>query len=534
MKGVYIFGCIAALSFSLAYAANEMSIQKKIQQERREKIVAFQKNGIDVVFENKSTHIAPININTFPEEVGAKLAIPLQEKKSAYVTFSKNQYIVQPEMPGLSLNREDLINNLDGRFRTFSTVPIVATLTVTPPEVTKDELSSALPDLKKIFNVKQVLTSKDFSFSMYFRERLDWLIYKKTINSETGNSQIQAVIQDAPFSAYLEQNWGKEINREPTKVTITKDEKEKIIFEGHGKNGFTLNSEKLKGLLQEVLGGKSIKIELPIDEKPFITSISEDLQTLGIKDVIAIGHTSYYGSPQNRMHNINTGISRFNGLLIPQNDTFSFNSHLGEVDGEHGFLKELVIKPEGTIPEFGGGICQVSTTAYRGALYAGLPIIERNPHSYAVSYYSQIGGHGIDATIYPGGSDLRFKNDTPGSILLQSYTEDAEAYFVFYGTKDGREVKLEGPVISNRNSIGGVEMVETTAIPPGTQKQVERAHVGFDTLWYRYLTLPGGLTQKEPIVSKYHATQDKILVGVEKLTPKTDAVVPKDTKAILD
>jgi vancomycin resistance protein YoaR len=109
-------------------------------------------------------------------------------------------------------------------------------------------------------------------------------------------------------------------------------------------------------------------------------------------------------------------------LLLP-GEIFSFNSHLGPVDGAHGFLKELVIKPEGTLPEFGGGLCQVSTTAYRGALYAGLPIVERSPHSYAVGYYSQIGGHGIDATIYPGAHDLRFKNDTPGSLLLQAYTE---------------------------------------------------------------------------------------------------------------
>ena len=73
------------------------------------------------------------------------------------------------------------------------------------------------------------------------------------------------------------------------------------------------------------------------------------------------------------------------------------------------YRKELVIKPEGTIPEYGGGLCQVSTTLYRAAIYGGLPIVDRAPHSYAVSYYSQVGGHGLDATIYPPSRDLKFK-----------------------------------------------------------------------------------------------------------------------------
>ena len=287
-------------------------------------------------------------------------------------------------------------------------------------------------------------------------------------------------------------------------------------------------------VLREVLVNPDapIKNELPIDENIFALEISPDLQAQGIKEVVAIGHTSYYGSPQNRMFNINAGVSKFNGVMIAKDEVFSFNNHLGPVDGAHGFLKELVIKPEGTVPEFGGGLCQVSTTAYRGALYAGLPIVERSPHSYAVSYYSQIGGHGIDATIYPGAHDLRFKNDTPAPLLLQAYTEGSEAYFIYYGTSDHREVKLEGPVISNRNSIPGADIVESMDLPPGQKKQLEKAHVGFSTLWYRYITLPGGLTQKETIASTYHATKDKFMVGVAK--PVDGAPKKEGDKSFVD
>ena len=202
--------------------------------------------------------------------------------------------------------------------------------------------------------------------------------------------------------------------------------------------------------------------------------------------------------------------------MVAPGEVFSFVKELGPVNGQNGYLKELVIKPEGTIPDYGGGLCQVSTTAYRAALYAGLPIVERSPHSYAVSYYSQIGGHGIDATIYPGSHDLQFKNDTPGSILMQAYDDGPEAYFILYGTNDGRTVKLEGPTVTNKHSEGGDEYIKSVDVPAGTIRRSHLSAAGFDTLWNRYITLPGGLTQKEEIFSRYQAIKNQYLVGVTK------------------
>lgn len=75
---------------------------------------------------------------------------------------------------------------------------------------------------------------------------------------------------------------------------------------------------------------------------------------------------------------------------------------------------------------------------------------------------------------------------------------------------------MDGPYISNRHSEGGTETVQTTEIPAGTKKQVEKAHVGFDTVWYRYITNADGLTAKETLESRYHATKDKVLIGVSK------------------
>ncbi len=86
---------------------------------------------------------------------------------------------------------------------------------------------------------------------------------------------------------------------------------------------------------------------------------------------------------------------------------------------------------------------------------AGLPITQRKNHSYAVQYYAP---QGTDATIYPGVIDLKFLNDTPGSILVWPYLKDANTLvFDFYGTKDSREVKLGTPYQYDKKSDGSMK-----------------------------------------------------------------------------
>lgn len=180
----------------------------------------------------------------------------------------------------------------------------------------------------------------------------------------------------------------------------------------------------------------------------------EDIAKLGITAKLATGESDFAGSPKNRQHNITIGASRYHGLLIPPNVEFSFNEFLGPVNAAAGFKPELVIKENVTTPEFGGGLCQVSTTLFRSALNAGLQITQRRNHSYAVSYY---GKPGLDATIYPPYTDLRFLNNTPGYILIQSRIEGTKLAFDFWGTDDHRTVTITGPVTYERGPDGSVK-----------------------------------------------------------------------------
>lgn len=177
---------------------------------------------------------------------------------------------------------------------------------------------------------------------------------------------------------------------------------------------------------------------------------------LGINELIAHGYSNFAGSPKNRRHNIKVGTETMRGIIVKPGEEFSFNKYLGPVEAEQGYLPELVIKGqgEGTVPELGGGLCQVSSTVFRAAMEAGLPITQRRNHAYAVKYYAP---QGTDATIYPGVIDLKFINDTPASILIWPTLKDDYLSFDFYGTKDDRKVALSTPVQFDKKADGSMK-----------------------------------------------------------------------------
>lgn len=234
-------------------------------------------------------------------------------------------------------------------------------------------------------------------------------------------------------------------------ATITNVEPVNAKFEFDGNNKAAVFSQSIKGrkfnisksataIITALRENKS-SVQLTIDViEPDVTL--EKVNDLGIETLLAKGESDFHGSSIARTHNIKTGATKFNGVIIKPGEQFSFNNILGEVDEKTGYRPELVIKGGQTVPEFGGGLCQVSTTVFRAAILAGLPILERRPHSFPVKYYNP---QGFDATIYPGVTDLRFTNDTGKHILIQTRIEATKLFVEFYGTSDGRQMSVDGP-----------------------------------------------------------------------------------------
>lgn len=325
----------------------------------------------------------------------------------------------------------------------------------------------------------------------------------------------------AAIAATLQVRIASVLDRPAGTVSISRNMEGAVTFQGVGLPGRRVDIPAAAALVAAAMERSVADVTLPvIEEPPSIAVRDPHLKQQGITEVITVGESDYSGSPVARRHNIAVGLAKFNGHIIPQGTVFSFNEVLGPVNATTGYKKELVILGERTLPDFGGGLCQVSTTAYRGVWEYGFPIDARRNHSFAVRYY---GPQGTDATVYPPQTDVRFTNDTSSALLLQTHTENDKAYFIYYGTKDDRRSDIYGPYTWGRSDPPPDRSEYTAEIPAGTTRTVGDRIPGVHAAWFRVIQSSGELDESvksiEPVYSIYQARPLFTQIGVETGSP---------------
>jgi vancomycin resistance protein YoaR len=328
------------------------------------------------------------------------------------------------------------------------------------------------------------------------------------------------------ISEYIEKTASPEINED---VVLPKFEihNNKVSNWQPGKNGKAVNlqasAQKIKNSLLNYESSATLIIDIiNVDD----LDVENDFK---IKELIGTGYSNFAGSPANRRHNIKIGADALNGLLIRPNEEFSLVKYLGDIDAASGYLPELVIKDGRTIPEYGGGLCQVATSIFRSAMGTGLPITARRNHSYRVSYYEPAG---MDASIYDPWPDVRFINDTNNYVLIQSRIEGNDLHFDFWGTSDGRSATTTKPVIFNIVKPPATKFIETDELKPGEKKCTERAHNGADAYFDYIVVYPEGATttprQEVRFKSHYVPWQEVCLIGKSIEEPVKDESVTEE------
>jgi vancomycin resistance protein YoaR len=247
----------------------------------------------------------------------------------------------------------------------------------------------------------------------------------------------------------------------------------------------------------------------------------------GIRELVAEGDSYFIGSPSGRDHNIRLATTRFDGLIIPPGGTFSFNEHLGQVTAEAGYNESYITAGEQLAIEVGGGICQVSTTAFRAALWGGYPIVERWAHNHRVGYYELRGyGPGFDATVYSPVVDFRFTNDRSAPLLIEAEIEEGahRLIFRFYSTNDGRQVEVEGPTVMEETQPGPPIYQLDPALAPGTVIEWQSANPGLTAAVERSVyDGAGNLLFHDRFVSAYDARRAAYHYGPGYEPPETPA-----------
>ncbi|MCB0126122.1 MAG: VanW family protein, partial [Caldilineaceae bacterium] len=186
-----------------------------------------------------------------------------------------------------------------------------------------------------------------------------------------------------------------------------------VLQESH--NGRQLDIAATVASIRDALANQQAQATLVLTEVPPAVDMNR-IAEMGIRELIASGDSYFRGSSAARVRNIEVAAEKFDGLVIPPGEIFSFNTGVEDVTAANGFEDSLVIMGDTTAVGVGGGVCQVSTTIFRAAYSAGFPIVERYNHGYVVSWY---GEPGLDATIYTPTVDFRFLNDTGAYLLIE-------------------------------------------------------------------------------------------------------------------
>ena len=163
--------------------------------------------------------------------------------------------------------------------------------------------------------------------------------------------------------------------------------------------------------------------------------------------VLAEFSSRYDASLRGRTNNLRMAAKLVNGTVIPDGSVFSTNKAIGPRNAADGWREAHMFVSGQVVSGVGAGICQCSSTIYNAALLAGLPIIERHPHMFRVTYVPA----SRDAAIYWGGKDFRFKNNTGGPIYVQTFLKGGRFHARLLGTQPRKgSYAVESRIVSRK------------------------------------------------------------------------------------
>ncbi len=471
-----------------------------------------------IIFKNKNfPAVFNLNEELLKKNLVEQFGQTEQPAKNArpQITQENDRYQIEilPEENGAVIDYQKIVNDVKNNLTGLNNLPVKLQRKIESAEI---KIADIINGKELIQNVLAMPTAPTFAY-----QDIKWLLPKKNIAEmlifKKTEAEVGVGLADEQLEKWLGDKAGAIINVPPKDAVIEFSEGKIVKFIPHqdGREIDYAQTNRDADAMLLATDKTNIEIKIRITRPNIVT---EKINDIGIKEIIGTGHSNFSGSPANRRHNIKNGASKLQGILIKPNEEFSLINALGPVDGATGYLPELVIKENKTMPEFGGGLCQIGTTVFRAAMASALPITERRNHSYNVSYYLEDGVPGTDATIYIPHPDVRFINDTGNYILIQTRVVGNDLFFDFWGTSDGRTMSRTKPKIWGWTSPPPTKYIESTDIPVGTTKCTEKSHQGVNASFDYIVVYPNGEIKKTVFSSYYKPWQAVCLVGVEKLS----------------
>ena len=261
-------------------------------------------------------------------------------------------------------------------------------------------------------------------------------------------------------------------------------------------------------LKQEIIGdGSQASYSIPVTiTQPTITEAV--LRERLFRDTLARTATNLNEGNAPRTNNVRLAAKAINGTILNPGDVFSYNTVVGERTQARGYQEAHAYSGGKIIDEFGGGVCQPSSTLYMAVLRADLEVVERHNHSFTVSYTPL----GEDATVDYGNLDFRFANNTAYPIKILAEQTDGQMIMTIIGTKTSDKTVATRTEVLETYKPETVEKQDSSLAAGETQ--VETSGItGYSTRTYKVITENGKTTEVLANKSTYSKRDEIVCVG---------------------
>lgn len=314
----------------------------------------------------------------------------------------------------------------------------------------------------------------------------------------------------APNKIDIEQIYN-EVKKDPVDANYNKETKEVTIEE----NGidFDISLDEAKKIFLE--NKDEYKIPLKIIP-PKITLNDLDLPIFD--NTISTYSTTYNAGLTARTKNLKLAASKINGLILKPGETFSYNRVVGKRTIAAGYQNAAIFSGGKVVDDVGGGICQISSTLYGAVLNANLQVIERTNHGMQTSYSKP----GIDATVYYGSLDFKFKNNRNVPIKLYASVSGGKVVVSIKGENpEGEKANITTEIL--RVIPRKLIVKEDPNMEIGKEVVQQGGADGKEVRTYKQIVKNGSSKGRTIVSTDIYNPSDRIVVkGTKKPEPKPE------------
>jgi vancomycin resistance protein YoaR len=307
---------------------------------------------------------------------------------------------------------------------------------VLEPQITTAEAETAAEKARSAVSEQLVFDAEGKS----------WTLSPADIGSSLEVTRAKGAIEVGLNRARLEERLAHvyaDLNVKPVEASYDFDSRGAVIVT-QSKEGQKVEEDKFLDAISDGLfeGKREYEVPITVDKPTYTTAELESMKPTELQGSYRTNYQATTDQGQTRVENLEIASNAVSGTFLAPGETFSMLDHVAGLD----YHETHVIVNGAETTDEGGGLCQVTSTLYNAALYAGLEVTERSPHASQLPYIRP----GMDATVWYGDLattaddlDMKFKNTTDGYVLLQEYvSNDGYIYANVYGVPDNVEVVM--------------------------------------------------------------------------------------------